>query len=79
MIRLLALWITVDEGETFGLALDVLGMLLMVGLGFAERGVDDLELFWGKNFAGAGVAGGWEGGHKGFGGVDFVGEALPSI
>ena len=26
-------------------------------LGFAEEGVDDLELFWGEDFAGAGVAG----------------------
>lgn len=79
MIRLLELWITVDDGEAEGLALDVLGMLLMVGLGFAERGVDDLELFGGVDFVGSGVAGGLEGSHKGFGGMDFVGEALPSI
>lgn len=34
--------------------------------GFAEEGVDDLELFWGEDFAGAGVAGGLEGGEEGF-------------
>ena len=33
-------------------------------LWFAEEGVDDLELFWGEDFAGAGVAGGLEGGHE---------------
>ena len=44
--------------------------------GFAEEGVDDLELFWGEDFAGAGVAGGLEGGEEGFVGMDFVGEAL---
>lgn len=44
--------------------------------GFAEEGVDDLELFWGEDFAGAGVAGGLEGGHEGFVGMDFVGEAF---
>ena len=44
--------------------------------GFAEEGEDDLELFWGEDFAGAGVAGGLEGGHKGFVGMDFVGEAF---
>ena len=45
-------------------------------LGFAEEGVDDLELFWGEDFAGAGVAGGLEGGEEGFVGMDFVGEAF---
>ena len=35
-----------------------------------------MELFWGEDFAGAGVAGGLEGGHKGFVGMDFVGEAF---
>lgn len=44
--------------------------------GFAEEGVDDLELFWGEDFAGAGVAGGLEGGEEGFVGMDFVGEAF---
>ena len=44
--------------------------------GFAEEGEDDLELFGGENFAGAGVAGGLEGGEKGFVGMDFVGEAF---
>ena len=44
--------------------------------GFAEEGEGDLDLFWGEDFAGAGVAGGLEGGHKGFVGMDFVGEAL---
>lgn len=55
-----------------------LGVLSMVegGLWFAEEGEDDLDLFWGEDFAGAGVAGGLEGGHKGFVGMDFVGEAL---
>ena len=43
---------------------------------FAEEGEDDLDLFWGEDFAGAGVAGGLEGGHKGFVGMDFVGEAF---
>ena len=33
-----------------------------------------MELFWGEDFAGAGVAGGMEGGEEGFVGVDFVGE-----
>ena len=51
-----------------------------------------MELFWGEDFAGAGVAGGLEGGKEGFVahcifsysavfagmlGMDFVGEALP--
>ena len=44
--------------------------------GFAEEGVDDLELFWGEDFAGAGVAGGLEGGEEWFVGMDLVGEAL---
>ena len=44
--------------------------------GFTEEGVDDLELFWGEEFAGAGVAGGLEGVHEGFVGMDFVGEAF---
>jgi hypothetical protein len=52
------------------------GVLVKVGLWFAEEGVDDLELFWGEDFAGAGVAGGLEGGHEWFVGVDFVGEAF---
>ena len=47
-----------------------------MGLWLAEEGVDDLELFWGEDFAGAGVAGGLEGGHEGFVGMDFVGEAF---
>ena len=47
-----------------------------VGLWIAEEGVDDLELFWGEDFAGAGVAGGLEGGEEGFVGMDFVGEAF---
>ena len=33
-----------------------------------------MELFWGEDFAGAGVAGGLEGGHEGAVGVDFAGE-----
>ena len=45
-------------------------------LWFAEEGVDDLELFWGEDFAGAGVAGGLEGGEEGFVGMDFLGEAF---
>ena len=44
--------------------------------GFTEVGVDDLDLFWGEDFAGAGVAGGLEGGEEGFVGMDFVGEAF---
>ena len=52
------------------------GVLVKVGLWFAEEGVDDLELFWGEDFAGAGVAGGLEGGHEWFVGMDFVGEAF---
>ena len=43
---------------------------------FAEEGEDDLDLFWGEDFAGAGVAGGLEGGEEGFVGMDFVGEAF---
>lgn len=35
-----------------------------------------MELFGGEDFAGAGVAGGLEGGEEGFVGMDFVGEAL---
>ena len=49
---------------------------LGVGLGFAEEGEDDLDLFWGEDFAGAGVAGGLEDGEEGFVGMDFVGEAF---
>ena len=45
-------------------------------LGFAEEGEDDLELLWGEDFAGAGVAGGLKGGHEGFVGMDFVSEAF---
>ena len=30
----------------------------MLRLWLAEEGEDDLELFWGEDFAGAGVAGG---------------------
>ena len=52
------------------------GVLVKVGLWFAEEGVDDLDLFWGEDFAGAGVAGGLEGGHEGFVGMDFVSEAF---
>jgi hypothetical protein len=52
----------------------VFGVLL--GLWLTEEGVDDLELFWGEDFAGAGVAGGLEGVHEGFVGMDFVGEAF---
>lgn len=48
-------------------------------LRFSEEGEDDLDLFWGENFAWAGVAGGLEGGEEGFVGMDFVGEALPSV
>ena len=43
-------------------------------LGFAEEGEDDLDLFWGEDFAGAGVAGGLEGGEERFVGMDFAGE-----
>ena len=42
----------------------------------SEEGVDDLDLFWGEDFTGAGVAGGLEGGEEGFVGMDFVGEAF---
>ena len=45
-------------------------------LRFSEEGEDDLDLFWGEDFAGAGVAGGLEGGEEGFVGMDFVGEAF---
>ena len=37
---------------------------------------DSADLFWGEDFAGAGVAGGLEGGEEGFVGMDFVGEAF---
>ena len=43
---------------------------------FSEEGEDDLDLFWGEDFAWAGVAGGLEGGEEGFVGMDFVGEAF---
>lgn len=43
-------------------------------LGFAEEGEDDLDLFWGEEFALGGVAGGLEGGHQWLIGVDFAGE-----
>ena len=59
----------IKEGEMVSLALGLL-------LGFAEEGEDDLELFWGEDFAGAGVAGGLKGGHEGFVGMDFVSEAF---
>ena len=45
-------------------------------LRFAEEGEDDLDLFWGEDFAGVGVAGGLEGGEEGFVGMDFMGEAF---
>lgn len=35
-----------------------------------------MDLFWGEDFAGAGVAGGLEGGEEGVVGMDFVGEAF---
>ena len=35
-----------------------------------------MDLFWGEDFAEAGVAGGLEGGEEGFVGMDFVGEAF---
>lgn len=35
-----------------------------------------MDLFWGEDFAWAGVAGGLEGGEEGFVGMDFVGEAF---
>ena len=56
----------------------MLGVLLIVVVwsGFTEEGEDDLDLFWGEDFAGAGVAGGLEGGEEGFVGMDFVGEAF---
>ena len=38
-----------------------------------------MELFWGEDFAGAGVAGGLEGGHERFVGVDFVGYCIRII
>lgn len=53
-----------------------LGLFGGGALGFAEEGEDDLDLFWGEDFAGAGVAGGLEGGEEGFVGMDFVGEAF---
>ena len=74
MIRLLALWITVDEGEAGGLALDVLGMLLMVGLGFAEEGEKVLELAGEEAFLGGAVAGGAEGVEEAWGEVNFTSE-----
>lgn len=68
------------EGEAGGLALGCVegsGFFFGGGLsGFTEEGVDDLDLFWGEDFAGAGVAGGLEGGEEWFVGMDFVGEAL---
>ena len=48
--------------------------LLFYWLGLAEVGVDDLELEWGEELAGAGIAGGLEGGHEGLVRVDFTGE-----
>ena len=45
-----------------------------VCLGFAEEGEDDLDLFWGEEFALGGVVGGLEGGHQWLIGVDFTGE-----
>ena len=47
---------------------------LGVGLGFAEEGEDDLELFGGEEFALGGVGGFGEFGHQGGVGVDFTGE-----
>ena len=61
-----------------GLALSLVGVVglafLWVGLWLAEEGEDDLDLFWGEDFAGAGVAGGLEGGEEGLVGVDFADE-----
>jgi len=45
-------------------------------LGFAEEGVDDLELFGGEEFALGGVGGFGEFGHQWLIGVDFTGEAF---
>ena len=59
----------IKEGKMVSLALGLL-------LGFAEEGEDDLELLWGEDFTGAGVAGGLKGGHEGFVGMDFVSEAF---
>ena len=54
-----------------GLVFSLVGLLWL-----SQEVVDDLELLWGEDFAGAGVAGGLEGGHEWFVGVDFVGEAF---
>ena len=42
--------------------------------GFAEDGEDDLELFWGEEFALGGVGGFGKYGHQWLIGVDFTGE-----
>ena len=43
-------------------------------LRFAEEGEDDLDLFWGEEFALGGVGGFGEFGHQWLIGVDFAGE-----
>ena len=47
-------------------------------LGFAEEGEDDLELFWGEEFALGGVGGFGKFGHQWLIGVDFTGEEFSS-
>ena len=66
-----------NEDEMVGLALCCVGLFGVVrggALGFAEEGEDDLELFWGEEFALGGVGGFGEFGHQGAVGVDFAGE-----
>ena len=65
------------EGEAGGLALGCVGLFGVVSGGslwFAEEGEDDLELFWGEEFAVGGVGGFGEFGHQWLIGVDFTGE-----
>ena len=47
-------------------------------LWLAEEGEDDLDLFWGEEFALGGVGGFGEFGHQGGVGVDFAGEEFSS-
>lgn len=46
----------------------------MLRLWLAEEGEDDLDLFWGEEFAFGGVGGSGEFGHQWLIGVEFAGE-----
>lgn len=61
------------KGRPGVLALGVGGHYMCLS-GFAEEGEEDLELFWGEEFALGGVGGFGEFGHQWLIGMDFAGE-----